>query len=74
MPEEFRDSPPRGSTLGSIKKVGCLPLYLCVLKSSTVLQIFHEEIALQWIFASGNSSTKNMVLKNSWFFFEMMVS
>ena len=36
------------------------------------VEVFHEEIALQWIFASGGS-TKNMVLKNSWFFFEMIV-
>lgn len=39
-----------------------------------IYQIFHEEMALQWIFTLGNSTTKHMVLKNSWFFFEMIVS
>ena len=39
-----------------------------------VVQVLHEEISLQWIFTMGNSHTKNMTMKNSWFFFEMMVS
>ena len=37
-------------------------------------QLFHEEVALQWIFVHMNAHIKNLVLKNSWFFFEMMVS
>ncbi len=41
---------------------------------SVSFQIFHEEMALQWMFTLGNSTTKHMILKNSWFFFEMIVS
>lgn len=69
VPDEFRGSP---ATTVSIKKVSCNKLVL--LNLFFFLKIFHEEMALQWILTLGNSSTKNMILKNSWFFFEMMVS
>ncbi len=36
--------------------------------------MFHEQVALQWLLGMGNGHTRNMVLKNSWFFFEMMVA
>lgn len=75
VPEEFKVSPPRaGTTLASIKKVSgysTIDLYYCCI--IIIFQLFHEEIALQWIFAHGNNTTKNMVLKNSWFFFEIIV-
>jgi len=35
-------------------------------------QLVHEELVLQWVVASG--STRDLVLLNSWFFFELMVS
>lgn len=69
VPDEFRGSP---ATTVSIKKVSCNKLVL--LNLLLFFKVFHEEMALQWILTLGNSSTKNMILKNSWFFFEMMVS
>lgn len=47
-----------------------------VLDMLLFIQLFHEEIAVQWtnINTNGNNSTKKMVLDNSWFFFEMLVS
>lgn len=71
VPDEFRGSP---ATTVSIKKVSCNKLVLLNLLYIYIFKVFHEEMALQWILTLGNSSTKNMILKNSWFFFEMMVS
>ena len=36
-------------------------------------QLFHEELVLQWIVAHP-TTTRPLVLKNAWFFFEILVS
>ncbi len=36
-------------------------------------KVFHEEMVLQWIVAHP-SHTRPLVLKNAWFFFEILVS
>ena len=35
-------------------------------------QLFHEELVLQWIVV--HPSSRPLVLKNAWFFFEILVS
>ena len=35
-------------------------------------QLFHEELALQWVVSSG--SVREGALQQAWFFFELMVS
>lgn len=45
------------------------PLCLSVLHSPT--QLFHEELALQWVVSSG--SVREGALQQAWFFFELMV-
>ena len=37
-----------------------------------LLQLFHEEMVLQWIVI--HPLSRPLVLKNAWFFFELLVS
>ncbi|OWK05071.1 DOCK7 [Cervus elaphus hippelaphus] len=37
-----------------------------------MLELFHEELALQWVVCSG--SVRESALQQAWFFFELMVS
>lgn len=46
------------------------PLSLCILRSCPT-QLFHEELALQWVVSSG--SVREGALQQAWFFFELMV-
>lgn len=38
---------------------------------SCPIQLFHEELALQWVVSSG--SVREGALQQAWFFFELMV-
>lgn len=40
--------------------------------SSPSYQLFHEELALQWVVSSG--SVREGALQQAWFFFELMVT
>lgn len=45
--------------------------FFCLCISSSVLKLFHEELALQWVVSSG--SVREGALQQAWFFFELMV-
>ena len=80
MPEELDDGPSgrRGSQSASLKKVPndiiafIASLALYIISAITSSQAFHEELALQWILCRSNC--RPIVLTNSWFFFELLVS
>uniref|UniRef100_A0A8C2KP59 Dedicator of cytokinesis 7 n=1 Tax=Cyprinus carpio TaxID=7962 RepID=A0A8C2KP59_CYPCA len=44
---------------------------LSVANSLTLMNLFHEELALQWVVSSG--SVREGALQQAWFFFELMV-
>ena len=44
---------------------------LCLIVESFLLQLVHEELALQWAVAS--LPFKEMAMTHAWFFFELMV-
>ena len=46
-------------------------LSLCPFVSIFPSQLFHEELALQWVVSSG--SVREGALQQAWFFFELMV-
>uniref|UniRef100_A0AAX7SRI2 Dedicator of cytokinesis 7 n=1 Tax=Astatotilapia calliptera TaxID=8154 RepID=A0AAX7SRI2_ASTCA len=48
----------------------CPSLFLC-LRFDFLTQLFHEELALQWVVSSG--SVREGALQQAWFFFELMV-
>lgn len=48
----------------------CPSLFLC-LCFDFLTQLFHEELALQWVVSSG--SVREGALQQAWFFFELMV-
>jgi len=48
-----------------------LHFFVSVLSSSRCAQLFHEELALQWVVSSG--SVREGALQQAWFFFELMV-
>lgn len=44
---------------------------LCAISMSQTRKVLHEEIALQCVVSSG--STRELVLSNSWFFFDLII-
>ena len=78
MPEELEGEPSgrRGSQSSALKKVSNDVITsiasLCVIGCITSPQVFHEELALQWILC--RTACRPTVLANSWFFFELLVS
>lgn len=44
---------------------------LCAISMSQTRKVLHEEIALQCVVSSG--STRELVLTNSWFFFDLII-
>ena len=49
----------------------CLGLLSCPGLAWSVLQLLHEELALQWVVST--STVREAALQQAWFFFQLMV-